>query len=43
MASLSARIINADSPLIAPDSTADPGVLDIMYGSPVRYDSSITP
>ena len=42
-ASLSARIVSADSPLIAPESTVDPGVFDIMYGSPVRYDSSITP
>ncbi len=42
-ASLSARIVSADWPLIAPESTVAPGVLDIMYGSPVRYDSSITP
>ena len=42
-ASLSARIVSADSPLIAPESTVEPGVFEIMYGSPVRYDSSITP
>ena len=30
-------------PLIAPDSTGEPGVLGITYGSPVRYDSSIDP
>ena len=39
----SARIVSADWPLMAPERTAEPGVLDIMYGSPVRYDSSMTP
>ena len=31
-----ARIVRAVSPLTAPDSTPEPAVLDIMYGSPVR-------
>ncbi len=35
--------MSALSPLMAPDSTAEPGVFEIRYGSPVRYDSSITP
>jgi hypothetical protein len=38
-----ARMVRADSPLIAPEITSDPGVLDIWNGSPVRNDSSITP
>ena len=29
-ASLSARIVRAVSPLMAPDSTDEPGILDIM-------------
>ncbi len=38
-----ARIVRTVSPLIAPEITADPRVLVILNGSPVRYDSSITP
>src|SRR5262245_15771033 len=33
-----ARTVSADSPLIAPDITADPGNFSMTYGSPVRYD-----
>ena len=42
-ASFSASIVRAMSPLIAPDRTFEPGVFEISNGSPVRYDSSITP
>jgi hypothetical protein len=36
-------IVSADAPLTAPEITIDPRVLVISNGSPVRYDSSITP
>ena len=42
-ANLLARSVNAFSPLIAPENTSDPGAFGIRNGSPVRYDSSITP
>src|ERR1035438_7740638 len=36
-------MVSALSPLIAPESTSEPGVLERRYGSPVRYDSSMAP
>lgn len=36
-------MVSAASPLMAPDSTLEPGIFDISYGSPVRYDSSMVP
>ena len=42
-ATLVVRIASDESPLIAPDSTPTPGPLEIVNGSPVRYDSSIEP
>ena len=36
-------MVMADSPFTAPESTSEPGVLEISNGSPVRYDSSIEP
>ncbi len=37
------RMASDESPLIAPDSTVAPGPLEMVNGSPVRYDSSIDP
>ena len=42
-ASRVARITNDSSPLMAPDNTCAPGPLEMVKGSPVRYDSSIVP